>query len=122
MADWVEREHTGTAFDDVDLSDQELLRCRFTRCRFVGACLSEMRVRGCQFSECDFSYARMNALECSASSFSNCRFHGANLFLACFEDCRLLGAILTEADLGGADGSRRRLVLGQPEISNTGRD
>ena len=39
------------AFDEQDLSETELLRCTFTRCRFVGTNLSEAHTWDCQFEE-----------------------------------------------------------------------
>ena len=98
---WVEREFNDEVFDDREWLEIEMTRCRLTRCRFWGARLSEARIEGCHFEECDFARARLNAAECHASSFLNCLFTDAYLFLARFDDCRLLGTSFAGADMGG---------------------
>jgi len=98
---WVEREVIDEDFDDREWPEIEMTRCHLTRCRFRGARLSEARLEGCHFEECDFARARLNAAECRASAFSNCLFTDAYLFMARFDDCRLLGASFAGADMGG---------------------
>jgi uncharacterized protein YjbI with pentapeptide repeats len=92
MTVWEEQEHTGADFAERDFSEFVFRRCRFMGCRFVDARLSEMAAEGCLFEECDFSGAWMNAVEFRDSSLPNGTFRGANLFVARFEGCRMLGA------------------------------
>ena len=74
--------------------------CRFERCSFHGARLTELRT-GSAASRVCFTGAQLNGSTHQRTSFANSRLVYANLFLAVLTDCQMMGVDFTDADLTG---------------------
>lgn len=96
-------DNLNTDFDVVKNGSRygELRQCTFHKCRFRGTQMDEIMTTGCQFTHCDFSGAVMNASIHTNSAFTNCRFQHANLFIAKFEQCKMVGSDFAGTQLGG---------------------
>jgi uncharacterized protein YjbI with pentapeptide repeats len=98
---WTSQEFTDEDLSLRDLAGADMRSCRFTRCSFRHAKLSEVSTQSCTFVECAFQNAKMNISRHEVSAFLNCRFDLANLFGAKFIECKLTGSHLQEAILTG---------------------
>lgn len=63
--------------------------------------MAECNISRCTFEDCDFSNACANAAVFTDTSLLNCTLDKIYLFLARFDNCRMLGTSFADADMDG---------------------
>ena len=96
---WIERVHKGESFDQADLADVVMRRCRFVECSFRGARLNDIDTAGCLFME----KADLRSSDLTRAQLGQARLFGADL----------RGAIMEGVDWKGLDGRGAIIDVGQ---------
>ena len=95
---FTEKYYENEDFREAEILESSLTGMTFINCSFQGADLAAIELKSCRFDRCSFAGAKCNGMVAKNTAFLNCKFPLATLFAATFDDCKMTGSNLADAD------------------------